>query len=435
MPQPNELALLQHLVANIEQHPNSSFEHSSSITGFISASGGYTGIRHAATRSFHKLTELLLKSKPKYMRETTFEELKRPLLSIIFEHCKNQSQEITNADLENIKAKIENWFNKMRTPSIEILIPCELAPYPIEPFNIGPVNFLSQDQIEAKAREASPFERKNWHDWIKAASNASANCVAEVSISGHTERRAWETARLALDLAITTIQLITPPDSCRNMTRIDGKRKSAFQNQLALCNGKMHFGFHNNRPGRTFPQNGLAIMLDREKPLLFSAGNRIQSFISGESPLPRLEQAWADATYWFHEGFTDELDTTAVPKLETSIEVLLRAESSKGSKGRIIKAIEIFCGFKAHDIVQPHNITAEKFADELVTDRSRILHGTLSTLNHSMLLSRKNLEQIAREFLIKYTFLLDLYIQSEQPADDLNKFFEWILAACEALKS
>ena len=83
------------------------------------------------------------------------------------------------------------------------------------------------------------------------------------------------------------------------------------------------------------------------------------------------------------------MDSIAVTKLETAIEVLLRAESKSGSEKRIIRAMDTFYALGPDDPVTPNSsVTTKAFAKRFVEDRSRVLHGTVSTLNVRMADSR-----------------------------------------------
>jgi hypothetical protein len=69
-----------------------------------------------------------------------------------------------------------------------------------------------------------------------------------------------------------------------------------------------------------------------------------------------------------------------VAKLETAIEVLLGAESTKLSKKRMCQAIRAFYGRKETDpLATDASIDVKQFVEGIVGARSRILHGTLST--------------------------------------------------------
>ena len=111
-------------------------------------------------------------------------------------------------------------------------------------------------------------------------------------------------------------------------------------------------------------------------------------FVTGQMSLPKIDQAWCDAAYWFHEGLANSLDTVATVKLETAVEVLLRSESSKGSGKRMRQAIEAVTGLTPKaPIALGSSVTVEQFAKTLVGARSQVLHGTFSTLTEELLQS------------------------------------------------
>ena len=46
--------------------------------------------------------------------------------------------------------------------------------------------------------------------------------------------------------------------------------------------------------------------------------------------------------YWLHQALAESIDTIAIAKLETALEVLLRAESSRGSEQRMLEILSAF---------------------------------------------------------------------------------------------
>lgn len=164
-----------------------------------------------------------------------------------------------------------------------------------------------------------------------------------------------------------------------------------------------------------------------------AVGNCVRSFATGAFRLPKLEQAWCDAAYWLHQGLAEPLDSIAVAKLETAIEVLLHAESSSGSEKRIITALETYYGLKPGDpITLESQTTAKQFAKGFVRDRFRVLHRTWSTLNVRLGGSRDSLENPAVTLVRATATELDAYIQNPSPTDDTEAFLVWVKARREA---
>lgn len=158
-----------------------------------------------------------------------------------------------------------------------------------------------------------------------------------------------------------------------------------------------------------------------------AAGPLIAEFLSRTGPLPKLAGAWADAACWFHEGLGESLDTIAVPKLETAVEVLLRSEKSAGSEARMCQAIRAFYGLEASDFINPNSTTTVKqFAKGFVKDRSMVLHGTLSTLRSSLRASRGSLEALTARLLAQYALELQDFARAPGAVDNRDAFLKFV---------
>lgn len=171
----------------------------------------------------------------------------------------------------------------------------------------------------------------------------------------------------------------------------------------------------------------LADILQKTKPVTTAVGNVVRSFTSGSYRLPNLERAWCDAAYWLHEALAEPIDSIAIAKLETALEVLLRSESSKGSTGRVLTILQCFFGLQPEDPVAPNSaLSAKQFAANLVRDRSRILHGTWSTLNARLGRSRTGMEGFTTTVLRRAVIELEAYSHEAAPADDIDALLEWL---------
>jgi hypothetical protein len=119
----------------------------------------------------------------------------------------------------------------------------------------------------------------------------------------------------------------------------------------------------------------------------------VSSFVTGHFCLSNLETAWCDAGYWLHEALAEPIDSIAIAKLETAVEVLVRAESTARSKRRRLTTLNTFYGLAPDDpIAQGSPVTAKQFAQAVAGERSQILHGTRSTLNSQLSSNRVGLE-------------------------------------------
>jgi hypothetical protein len=160
--------------------------------------------------------------------------------------------------------------------------------------------------------------------------------------------------------------------------------------------------------------------------ILESVGRRVDAYVRGGVKLPNLEQAWCDAAYWFHEGLAEPPDTIAVAKLETAIEVHLGAESTKLSKKRLCQAIQAFYGRKETDpLATDASINVKQFVEGIVGARSRILHGTLSTLMENVDV-RGTVEVLSFDLLRRSSLALDGFSALAVPDDTAKAFLDWI---------
>jgi len=159
----------------------------------------------------------------------------------------------------------------------------------------------------------------------------------------------------------------------------------------------------------------------------------LTAYVHAEGAFPTLNEAWCNAAYWYHEALAEPLDTVAVAKLETAIEVLMRAESMKGSKRRLLEAFKTFLGLSDSDLVAENGPTVDELVAAITTARSRILHGTWPTL-HTDLPSAKGkptiafatVEEVARLLLLFFAKHLDAYADDGQSEDDTAAFLSWI---------
>jgi hypothetical protein len=140
-----------------------------------------------------------------------------------------------------------------------------------------------------------------------------------------------------------------------------------------------------------------------------------------------LETAWCDAAYWLREGLAEPIDSIAVAKLETALEVFLCSENSKESRARLIESMNVFFGLEPDQHARTYSeITVAQFAHGFVTDRSRVLHGTWSTLNARLSGSRTALEDLATMVLRAGAIEIETYVASSAPLDNLNSFLGWV---------
>ena len=337
-------------------------------------------------------------------------------------------------DVELLFASIEKWFTAKGSLR-RVFVPCVLSRASALRFEVGPVAFEFIDRITTSEfyprgdSEEAVLGRIGFDRLLQWMRERDGDWMAQVSVDGCEQKRSEEIAELTVDLAIVALQLAAPYLDTRAMTRLDARRGSSQKLTLSETDGYYNFAWRRQEPGMVIGQGVLSDMLQTAAPLFAAVGNVLRSFASGSFRLVILEQAWCDSAYWFHQALVESIDSIAVAKLETALEVLLRSESSRGSERRMLVILKTFFELDPDDTVAPGSaLSARQFARNLVRDRSRILHGTWSTLNVRGI-DRGGLEGFVITVLRSAAIQLDLYAKSVAPVDDVDAFLDWVCQA------
>lgn len=254
----------------------------------------------------------------------------------------------------------------------------------------------------------------------------NADWLARVEVDGCARTRSQEVAELAVDLALVALQIVAPNLDTHTMARLDAHRGTGERRTISETGGFHSIGWQQRRPGMAIGQGTLAHVVQVGAPLIESIGNVVRSFTSGVYRLPAIEMAWCDAAYWFHQALSEPVETIAIAKLETSLEVLLKAENAKGSTQRILKTLQTFFDLAPDDPVAPGSmVDARSFAARVVRDRSRILHGTWSTLN-TRGMDRDGMEAFVRSVLRSAVSEMEGYIALPDSCDDMQDMLAWV---------
>jgi len=70
-------------------------------------------------------------------------------------------------------------------------------------------------------------------------------------------------------------------------------------------------------------------------------------------------------------------------------------------------------------------LSARRFACNVARGRSRILHGTWSTLN-ARGIARQGMERFVISVVRSAVIELDAYVHSANPVDDISEFLSWV---------
>ena len=327
------------------------------------------------------------------------------------------------------EADVAAWFVKEAVVRRHF-VPCTILPERAGIFAVGPVTFIHADEIIGHPiglAADNAFTDIAWDNLRRALNERAAGWVAVVDIDGCHPVRASEVADLAVDVAITAVQLIVPAAYSKHMARVTARTAPAWRGNLTVTSGQICPGVQNNLPALGLSAADFDALITAGEKLLAAAGRRLSMFVTGQVSLPKIDQAWCDAAYWFHEGLAEPLDTVATVKLETAVEVLLRSESSKGSAKRMRQAIEAVTGLTPKAPIAPgSSMTVEQFAKTLVGARSQVLHGTFSTLTEELAPERSSLMGFSHLLLATFALQIDAYAASNLPSDDIEALLRWI---------
>lgn len=351
---------------------------------------------------------------------------------------------LTDREIAEFDDKISAWFASQDLVRTHY-IPCTLNAWPTEAFAIGPVRFYPFNEIPVedlglKREDVWPAGEGAMSSLaeiyigglLRIAGMRNAGTIAEVSIPGREKTQSNLTADIAVDVALAIVQLLTPPGMFKRASRATSRAAPAWWARLSTTDDTVSPDSQNDEPGRAFGPGALEIALAQFAPAVQSMGSRLQSYVDGSGVRPALDETWCNAAYWYHEAVAEPLDTVAIAKFETTIEVLFRSENSSGSKKRLLQGLEAFFGKKKDDDIG--GITSDQLAASIVTSRSRVLHGTWPTLHTELpdgkggvAVSIATAEQLARLLLIAFSEAVDVYGDAGAGDDTVEALLDWRL--------
>lgn len=383
-----------------------------------------------ARDAFDDLMAALVKECTGLDRGIAFRRIGREIFKMIESHIGSAPALLRSDDVASLSAQLRKWFQNEAEPR-EVFVPCAVSPWPAPQFTIGPVRFIHMNDVPRTdffPPQADSMRRRDFDNILELMKSERAHWLAQISVEGCDRERGEEIGALAADLAIVTLQLALPTSwHTRNMSRLDGRRGGASSQTLSRTATSDCGGHSIHDAGLTIGQGTMQDILQTCAPLVDAVGRCITAFATNRFTFACLEQAWCDAAYWYHEALAERIDSIAVVKLETSLEVLLRSASTKGSEARILSVLEAFFGLSPKDPVVPGSpTTAEKFAKSVVEDRSRVLHGTMSTLQPHIGIDRDRLEEFVASVLRRAVIELAGYGTAFAPQDQIKAFLEWV---------
>ncbi|MDT7953556.1 MAG: hypothetical protein RQ966_18805 [Acetobacteraceae bacterium] len=395
--------------------------------------GAATGFGPQGIAAVSELTRAIRRASPRYQRGIGHAALAEAIARLVIAQSGTvPATSISDEAAAAFEAALATWFDKEAVPRRHF-IPCSLLPDRAAPLAVGPVTFVHAADFRAHplgvAAADHVLAELGLGNLQRAMAERAAAWLAIVEIDGCHPSRSLELADLSVDVAIAALQLVIPKNFSEGMARITGRTLPPWRGDLSLVAGQLKPGSTNLQPGRTLSGAAFSAMLAGAAPLIAAAGHCLTAFVTGQGALPKLQQAWCDAAYWFHEGLVEPLDTVAAAKLETTVEVLLRAESTKGSSDRMRQAIQAVAGLTRKEPIAPGSaVTVDRFVTWLVGARSQVLHGTLSTLMAELGPERGSLTAFAHTLLVAFALQLAGYASAMAPTDEIGALLAWIEA-------
>lgn len=401
------------------------------------ATGARRGLDREGLVALDALAKQMIRPQPAYGRGATRAQFTDALAARIMEgFALTDAAGVADADAEAFASTFSTWWAANTRP-ITHLVPCAVIPYEADDFEVGAVRFVHWDRLRIEDHGVPadhPAAEMVREDLVRALNAASACWVAIVTVEGALPARAEQLADLAIDVALTGVQLAVPVGYSRSMARVTSRTTPAFRGRVAISDANIGMGTANRSPGLALSGPAFTGMLVDSADLLKAVGRRLAAFVGGPpGKLAQLDQAWCDGAYWFHEGLAETLDSIAVAKLETAIEVMLRAESSKGSAKRIRQAVRAVAGLSEYAPIAPGStVTVHAFAKAMVGARSQVLHGIYSTLNIDLSSERVSLEMLAFSLLAKMAVAIDAYAATTRIGGSVDSLLAWLVANEEA---
>lgn len=394
------------------------------------ATGDRWGLDPEGLDMVDRLAASIERSRSPRSRAATGRQFRTALAKLVMERFAGPRRvDVTKEELEAFRASFDDWWTE-QTQTRTHLVPCAVIPAKASEFRIGPVRFLHWNQLTSGGGPLSSegFPSEQARDAIGGTLRmASASWVACLEVQGAFPDRAEEIADLAVDLAMVAIQLAVPVAHSRHMGRVTRRSPPALRRRVVMTDGHLEVGNANNSPGLALSGPALDQFLCDAGELIGAVGRRTASFADASSQQSDLDSAWSEGAYWLHEGLAEHLDSLAVAKLETAIEVLLRAESTKGSGRRMRQAICAVTGLGETDPISPGSaVTVAALAKRLVGARSKVLHGTSSTLSGDLASERRLLEGLCHTLFATTAINMERYRASDNATDDIEAFLDWL---------
>jgi hypothetical protein len=422
----SDLVLLRNIVSHLTVGPHVQMnDHESYMSrGFSPLTNVAYGLARAAWSDLHKLTKSFFTIIPGVKRKISYDELALFLSSHITSTYYIKKDVILQAeDIANVEQAIISWLEQTCSAR-QVYVPCLINTSPARSFAIGPVIFDHLDNFTKPAAATPEFDP--FPEIYNRMRDEDCLWMATISLPPCSDAYGYKLADLCVDIALTGFQLVIPLHYSKSVCRMHSKRMSNATIHTTVANGALGQNHSTAHAGFWLGSGSIEEFITHNPKLLGSVGERLEVYTTNATAVPELEMAWCDAAYWFHEGVAEPVDSIATCKLETALEVLLRG--TNGSNAREVFKLATRFAFEIDDdeeIFKSPAVIAKDFIDQIWNVRSRILHGTLSTLDTEAAGIRAQLEKFVGIMLQVYTLELSNYIRQPKRHDDIKSFFAW----------
>jgi len=398
------------------------------VFGQIGANG-IDGLGAQGAVALAQLADALHKRESQYRRGADVAEFRKAVGHILLNTFRERDIATLDAgDMAIVHPEVEAWFARQSSRRTHI-VPCNILPAAASSVKVGSVTFVSAHEYLASKPTQSEIDRIYWEQFVKTLNERHASWLAIVEVDRAEPKRSRQLAEFATDLALAGLQLVLPRTESQRMCRLTARTGPVWRADLYLDGEAPGGGITNEQPGRTLPADAFNQLVSQGSDVLGSVGHRIDAFLRCE-PTCEADQAWCDAAYWFHDALAEPLDSIAIAKYETALEILFHATNVRGSEERIKEAFQAFFGLRDNDALSGTTVTVHGFVKNLVGFRSKVLHGTQSTLSHYSVADRQEIAVFVFLFLRLYSLCLDAYkLVEPAPALTVGAFMEWLKLA------
>jgi hypothetical protein len=217
---------------------------------------GFIGLRMEGAEAFSDLAHSLFQSKTEYRRGCKLKEFASALFEILIqEFAQDSDRPIAVGDLTKVEQAIADWYNS-HSFGHNFYIPCVLTPRSAPTFAIGPVRFQPLEEFvkHQQIQLGEEFEIR-LGAMVRDTRTKKGDWIAEVDVSASLESRAEELGNLAVDVALTGIQLAAhPPELLHHLARTTSRMTAAFK---MTASRRSDGGFSS---GAAFTQSGLLLL-------------------------------------------------------------------------------------------------------------------------------------------------------------------------------